>query len=156
MFRQYIQALFVCHILTILGFGFTMLKLIDPFYYLPGFLNYYDLQFYIGLVLIFTIFFRYLFGYSNTIDLELDKFDITLILIILGIFLSSIFNYYELLLSLDIIIILKYTILVFSSICLKLYYLNFKNLNIDFLDLTYKSLVGFLFISSFLVFIYFN
>ena len=54
-----------------------------------------------------------------------------LFLTILGILLSSLFNFYELNLSFDLLIILKYSILFFSSICLKLYFLNFKSYNID-------------------------
>ncbi len=156
MFKLYIKTLFVIHVLTIIGFGFTILKFIDPYYYLPGFLNNFDLQFYIGLLLILTILFRYIFGFTNTISLEIDKFDIMLFLIVLGIILSSLFNFYELNLSFDLLIILKYSILFFSSICLKLYYLNFKSYNIDYLDLIYKSLLFFLFLTSFFVFFYFN
>lgn len=123
---------------------------------MPNFLQYFELQVYSGLVLILSVIYRYMFNHVNSIEMELDKFEITLIIFTIIILLNSTYNFYELGLSFDNEILIKYFILIFSCVCLKLFFFNFKDLNINFLKLLHKTLLGLLLLLSFLIFIYFN
>ena len=151
-----IQTLFIFHIVSILGFISSLLLLIDQYEYFPVVLNFYEYPIYCSIIICVLTIAQYSRGVINEIKIEIDTYDLFLVLLILSIFFNSAYNYLNFNLNFDNIIILQYVALLINTISIKLYLSNFNNLNIDFKKIFFKTLVSVLYLYATIVFFYHN
>ena len=151
-----IKYLFVFHVVSLLGFTNLLVILFDTQNLAPKYLDFYEYAIYASLFISSILIFDYIRGSLRSIKIQLDTYEILLLLFIFCIIINSYFANINLIVIIDYVIIGKYVAVFINVVCIKLYYLNYSHLNINFKKLLFKTLCVLLGFISIIVFFHFN